>query len=322
MHSLRFASFIPLILISTACVRQQEEEVGVVEETYVHRYGVEVPSNFWSDSGQHGSVISSMSNGVVIGRSYTAGLLDGDTTYSYPHSSQIQKRETYCQGTMTKEVDYYFDGTPRREVIFDQPLGIKTVSSWYLSGTPRSIEQFSGTLLLNGDYYNTSNQRDGHVENYAGSRLIRDDYGQLLSTDIMQEGLMTLRTTYHSNGSPKEKIAYQNNRIHGTKLSFHPAGEPDTVEEWANGQQHGMTVLYQHGDKYAEIPYAEGKKQGVERHYRDGEKVVREISWQGGQLHGPSSTYVGETTMTDWYYNGERTTQSDYEFMVNRPVAR
>lgn len=322
MKSKYLIGLLPIIIATTACTRTCSDDECVVDQTYVHKYGVAVPSDFWTSSGEHGSVISTMADGVVITRTYAAGLLDGDTSYTFPHSYQIQKTETYNQGTIVKETEFFFDGTPKREVLYDSPLGLKTVSTWYMSGTPKNIEQYSGDLLLSGQYYTLQNQQDANINNYEGTRLVRDDYGQLVTTDDVRGGQLTLRTTYHPNGSPKEQAPYQNGQMHGTKRTFHPAGEPNTFEEWSDGLQHGQTVIYQHGEKYAEVPYVNGNKHGVERRYRDGQEMVQEISWENGQLHGPSTTYVGETAKSDWYFQGAPTSKSDFEFMSNKPVAR
>lgn len=321
MFSKYFVGLLPIILATTACSRNTCD-TECVDQTYVHKYGVAVPSDFWTSSGEHGSVISTMADGVVITRTYAAGLLDGDTTYSFPHSDKIQKRETYSQGTVIRETEYFFDGTPQKEIEYDSPMGMKTVSTWYLGGTPKSVEQFSGDLLFNGQYYTLHNQNDASINNYEGSRLVRDEYGQIVATDVVKAGQLSLRTTYHPNGSPKECTPFKNGLVDGTKQSYHPAGEPNTIEQWAAGQQHGTTVIYQHGEKYAEVPFNNGNKHGVETRYRDGEEVVQEISWSNGQLHGPSTTYVGESSKSDWYFQGSPTSKTDYEFLIKKPVAR
>jgi antitoxin component YwqK of YwqJK toxin-antitoxin module len=301
-----------------SCGRGHQREVPVVEETYVHKYGVEVPSDFWSASGQDGSVITTMGDGVVITRSYNAGNLEGTTSYSYPHSEQLQKTELYSQGTMVKSTLYYFQGTPKQETLFDSPIGFKSVSTWYLSGTPRSVEQFSGDSLVNGQYFSPQNQQDATVLNYAGTRILRDDYGQLVATDTIVDGKLALRTNYHANGSPKEMIPYTNNVVDGTKKTFYPAGEPATIEQWSQGRQNGLTTVYKYGEKSAEVPYANGVRHGTELRYKNGQAVVQEISWANGVQHGPMRTYVGDNVNTEWYYKGEPSTQIDFDFLVNK----
>lgn len=310
------------LFILTACSSQTCNQNQVLDETYVHRYGVAVPPTFWNSSGADGAVVSTMSDGVVITRNYEQGRLQGDTTYTFPHSSQIQRKEVYEQETVVKEVSYFYDGTPQSEIVFNTPEGMKEVSTWYLSGTPKSIEYYNNGKLISGQYFTKANLCDSIIENGEGTRLVRDDYGQLLSTDIFQDGLPSSSISYHANGNPKEQITYSNGVIDGTKRTFYQDGEPNTIEGWKNGRQEGMMVTYQHGEKLTETPYANGYKHGVERRYRDGTTVVQETTWNRGQLHGPCTTYAGETTKTDWYYQGCPTTEADYQFMMNRPVMR
>lgn len=322
---LTLAALAAVSIVVTACGSRtkSEDTVDVIDEKYVHRYGMAVPSDFWASSGEHGLVVSTLADGVVVTKSYASGVLEGDTTYSYPHSSQIQKRQTYQSGALTQETEYFFDGTPRWQNAYNCPeYGSTTMCTWYLSGTPKSVELYQGNNLVTGDYFTTLNQRDAFVEGMQGSRLNRDDYGQLQSTDKIENGQMVLRQTFHPNGSPKETIPYCNGLIDGTKRTYHPAGEPDTIEQWSVGQQEGATVVFQHGERYAEIPYYNGEKHGVECRYRDGSDKVQEISWHSGQLTGPSTTYVGDNVKTDWYYKGKPVSKTDYEFITNRPMVR
>jgi len=325
MRYYRFICSIPLLLSATACMQNGPDgcnNVPVVNETYIHKYGVAVPSGFWSESGRDGAVISERADGVVVSQSYSQGILDGESNYTFPHNSQIEKREFYQQGCLVKTIRYYFDGTPKEQVLYDQSLKTILTTSWYSNGTPRSAEQHVEGQHFNGEYYNPQNQCDAEVENYAGTRLVRDDYGQLISSDTIQNGQMVSSTTFHSNQTPKEKIPYQNGSVHGCKVAFHPGGEPDTSQEWVNGKQEGMTVVYQHGERYAEVPYKNGNKHGVEQRYRDGTEVVQEISWQNGLQHGPAVTYVGGTKSVVWYYQGQLVSETDYNFLTNKPVAR
>lgn len=320
MRSLYYTGLVVLTLSTTACSRNYND--NVVGETFVHKYGVAVPSDYWTSQGQDGAVISTLADGVVVTRSYAAGLQNGETTYTFPHREQIQKKEVYEQGTLVSEVEYFLDGSPQKEIVYDSSQGMKTVSVWYIGGIPKSRESYSGDLLFSGEYYTTANLKDSTVDNYAGTRLLRDDFGMITATDTIENGRLKLRTTYHPNNSPKELITYQNGVPDGYKKTFHPAGEPNTIEQWSKGVQDGTTVVFQHGEKYAEVPYVRGNKQGIEKRYRDGQAVVQEISWEDGQMHGPATAYVGDTTKTDWYYKGNMVTEVNYNFMVNRPAAR
>ncbi len=320
MRSLYYTGLIVLTLSTAACSRNHND--NVVGETFVHKYGVAVPSDYWTSQGRDGSVISTLADGVVVTRSYAGGLQNGETTYTFPHREQIQKKEVYSQGTLTSVVEYFLEGSPQNEIVYDPSQGIKTVSEWYVDGTPKSVERYSGDLLFSGEYYTTHNLKDASVENYSGTRLVRDDFGIVTATDTIDNGRLKLRTTYHPNNSPKELITYQNGVPDGYKKTFHPAGEPNTIEQWSSGYQDGTTVVYQQGEKFAEIPYVKGNKQGVETRYRDGQTVVQEVSWEDGLMHGPTTAYVGGVAKTDWYYKGNMTTEVNYNFMVNRPAAR
>jgi len=323
-HFFSLAGIAILAVTTTACSGNRVNyEEQVIDETYVHKYGVAVPSDYWTSSGEHGAIVSTMGDGVVVSRSYSAGTLDGDTTYTYPHSSQIQKTETYRMGNLVKVTEFFFDGTPKQEAAYQSPSPeMTTITTWYLGGTPRSTERYTDRQLVSGEYYTALNQKDALVENYQGTRLVRDDYGQITATDTIRNGQMELRQTYHPNGSPKETIPYVNGLPEGVKRTYQPAGEPDTVEQWANGKQHGMTVIYQHGEKLAEVPYVNGEKHGIEYRYRDGATKVQQISWDAGDMHGPATTYIGDTAKTEWFYRDEPTTKTDYEFRTNKPIVR
>src|SRR5690606_18588493 len=109
--------------------------------------------------------------------------------------------------------------------------------------------------------------------------------------DKLEEGILVERTLYYPNGTPKEHVTYNNSIIDGLKKTYLPDGEPATVEEWDNGYQHGLTIIYQHGEKFAEIPYNRGRKDGIERRYRDGKDLFQEVTWVEG-LEGPTRNYA------------------------------
>jgi antitoxin component YwqK of YwqJK toxin-antitoxin module len=283
----------------------------------VHRYGVPVSAEDWSAGGNHGQIVTTLANGVVVTKSYNSGILDGETTYSYSHSSAIEKVESYMNGVLQKEMSYYISGAPKQEVLYNSPQN-RTTSSWYESGALKSKEQMQGNLLFQAAYYGQNNQMDSQVANYSGTRTRRDDYGQLISVDTIEKGLITLRSTYHPNGAPKEVIPYANGEIHGQVKSYFPAGEPQAIEEWNNGLQAGLTTEYLNGEKITDCNYANGKKHGIERRYRDGKVVVQEDSWVNGQKQGPCTSYVGNQNKTDWYWQGKQISKANYDLIMGQ----
>lgn len=317
-------TFVPLLgfsvfaLVLNSC--QQTERyyypsAEIVDETYLHRYGVAVSPEDWNAGGNHGQIVTTLADGVVVTKTYNSGILDGATTYSYPHSSSHEKVENYMNGVLQKESAYYISGAPKRETVYNTPQN-KTLLTWYESGTLKSKEELQGNLLYQASYYGPNSQLDSQVTDYSGTRTLRDDYGQLISLDTIDKGLMTLRTTYHPNGAPKEHIPYINGIVHGQVKSYFPAGEPRTIEEWNNGVQSGITTEYLNGEKISDCLYFNGQKQGIEHRYRDGKTIVQEISWVNGQKHGPCTSYIGNTTKTDWYWQGKLMSKANYD-MIN-----
>jgi antitoxin component YwqK of YwqJK toxin-antitoxin module len=322
MRSLLFIGLSALIFLPTACSQRIREHTDIIDQTYVHKYGVAVPSDYWTSSGEEGVVVTTTADGVIMTETYSAGVLDGEKSYTFPHSEQIQKREIYRKNELLEAVEYDFDGTPKQKTLYELPTRIRHTVVWYIGGSPKSDEYFDGDILKSGEYYTLSNQRESRVDNFQGMRAIRDDYGQLLFTDNIEGGKLVLRISYHSNGSPREITPYKDGVIEGVKKTFHPGGEPNTIEEWAADKQNGITTIFQNGEKYAEVPYVDGHKKGVERQYRDGSSIVMEITWEDDQKHGPWTAYVGDTVKTDWYYQGQLTTKSSFEALVNRPTLR
>lgn len=318
-----FIGFSALAMALASCQQtgRYSSSPEIVEETYVHRYGVPVSADEWNAGGNHGQIVSTLANGVVVKKTYNSGILDGQTTYSYPHSSAIEKVENYMNGILQKEMSYYMSGAPKQEVIYNTPQN-RTVTTWYESGAAKSKEELQGNLIAQASYYGLNNQLDSQVANYAGTRTRRDDYGQLLSVDTIDKGLITLRSTYHQNKSPKEVIPYVNGIVNGQIKTFFPAGEPRTVEEWKDGVQAGLSVEYLNGEKASDCTYVGGQKHGTEHRYRDGKDIVQEISWANGQKQGACTSYVGSTAKTDWYWQGKQVSKATYDLMTSQGTKR
>lgn len=303
------------LLMATSC--RQNCSNDVVCETYVHRYGVPLAPDDWSERGQHGQVISTRTDGIIVSKTYDSGVLHGDTTYTYPHRDTTAKREVYDQGNLTQEINYYPSGLPQRQISYS-PTNSHQVLTWYESGAPQSKERYENGLLVQGEYLNPAQQQESMVIDHNGKRTLRNDYGQLLSVDEIENGQMTLRRTYHSNGAPEAVTPYENGVIQGKRTTFHQGGEPATIEDWSNNYQHGNTEIFENGEKVADVTYTYGQKHGLERRYRDGQVVVQENNWVQGQKHGPSYTYINDTNRVDWYFKDRKVNRGTYEAMSNQ----
>jgi len=308
-----YATLLLLAVTTTACNRPVSQGQQVVSETYIHKYGVEIPQEQWTSRGQQGKVVSTLSDGVTLTKSFEGGVLDGDTTYSFPHSDTIEKVQTYANGEMIREVIHYASGKPAQESIYNGPN--TDVTRWYENGAPLSKEHFDASGLVSGEYFTSKNQMESRIVNGEGIRIQHDAYGQMVSNDTFVGGHVTLVTAYHPNGSPKEVSPYVNDKINGIRRTYLPAGEPNSQEHWVDGNQQGTTLLFKNGEKYAEVPYVNGAKTGLERHFRNGKDVVEEITWVNDVRQGPCRTMIGDLTKTEWYHRGEIVPKHQYDVM-------
>lgn len=303
---------IPIVLLVAACGRPQHSRDFVVTETYVHKYGVEVPADDWIVRGENGQVISNLSNGVRVNKNFAEGSLEGETTYSFPHSESIHKIEFYNHGVLVKELVNNSSGQPQREIRYHSPTH-QTVIVWYDNGSPQSEEEYENGLLVNGEYFTPNHQIEARVDNREGTKIERDEFGQLLSSEVISGGIHVERTLYYPNQSPKEKIPYQNGLVEGEKRTFLPTGEPKSIENWHKDKQEGLTILYKNGEKYAEVQYENGVKHGTELRFRDGSTIAEEIQWMNGLRHGQSNTYIQDTVTNSWYFKDKPVSKATFD---------
>lgn len=297
----------------TGC-RSYRQYSDVVKETYIHKYGVPMTQTDWANQGEDGQVVSLRKDGVTVSTSYAKGEIDGPTTYSFPNSSTVQFVETFAHGELVSRRENYPSGVPMREEIFEG--GSRTGQlCWYEDGTPKVKETYRDGLLVNGEYRNSLNVLESRVAQGDGVRIYRTESGDLLSKDTIQYGQMIERVTYFAHGDPSTCTPYRNGAIHGTRLTFLPGGLPLTVESWEHGVQEGTTVVYQNGERIAEVPYVAGLKHGTEYRYRDGELLVEEVSWKNDLQHGQRKLHVDGDIKTEWYFEGALVSRSAYDRM-------
>lgn len=306
-----------ILLVMTSCQTKSSRCDEVICET-VHRYGVPLDPQDWTARGQDGQVVSMRKDGVTVTRTYDAGVLHGECTYTFPHRNVIQKKEIYDQGTLKQEIDHYAGGLPQRQMTYETPARQTTII-WYENGAPQCREEYENSHLVQGEYYNHQSQVESRIEDSNGWRTCRNGLGQLQSMDTIQNGQMLLRTTYHPNGTPAQLTPYVNAVIEGQRRTFLAGGEPATVEEWKDNVQHGTTTVFEHGEKWAEVPYVNGSRHGIERRYREEQTVAQEIPWIQGQRHGPCYTYINDSTQEDWYFRDRKVpNQATYEMLSNQ----
>lgn len=314
MMLLAEAVFTGIVFSGCACRTSDQEEV--IDQSYIHRYGVPVEASEWSAHGQTGQVVTTMKSGIVVAKSYSGGDLDGDTSYTYPHSDLVERTESYELGKLKKETYFYRNAATSQQVVYESPR-VKLVYEWYDNGAPRSIETFQDGLLAKGDYYNLDHQLDSKVENTNGFRTKRDAFGILIGVDNVANGNVTLSKSFHPNGSVKQEIPQENGKIQGTIKNYLPDGVPSSIENWVAGERTGPTKLFENGELVAEVPYKRGVKDGIEKRYRNGKVLVEQISWINDVRSGPSTTYIGDVTKTDYFYQGNLVSKSAFDKLTN-----
>lgn len=310
MHRKRILITLVLGIAALAgCHKGDAERRIVVDEKYVHAYGMELQANDWETRGQSGQVIATLDNGIVVSKQFLAGTLEGETTYSYPHSSVVEHVDNYEGGVVTKTVYNDSTGQPRKEICY-RGNDLRAETSFYETLAPRWKETFQGDFLTSGEYYTLESKLESKIDNGSGVKILRNDEGELTGEALYESGKLLKETHLYPNGNPREIISIRNGLPDGIKRTYLINGEPNTIEEWSAGYPNGKTIVFKNGDKYAEIPYVKGRKQGVEVRYKDGQEIAEEITWENDKMHGPYHSYFGPRVKTEWYISGQRVTKA------------
>lgn len=294
---------------------QVAPDSDVVAKKYVHRYGVEVPANEWVEQGRSGQVVEVLQTGVTVTSSYWDGVLDGTVIYSFPHRSSTEAIETYTNGVLQKRQRFFPSGTLREEETFADS-STRCCRGFYESGVLRSLENYENERLVEAKYYTLDGALESEVIHGDGKCIQRDSFGQLLHVDSYTGGLLCLRTYQHLNGMPRACYSYSGDKVHGTARTYMPGGDPRSIEQWVNGEQHGLTSYFAEGECVGEAYYDHGKQTGVEKRFADqGQRVVQETIWVNGERHGPSYSYMEGKKVENWYFRGKKVTRGEFEQM-------
>ena len=293
-----------------ACRGNHQDDV--VKSTYIHKYGVPVSHEEWKKQGEEGKIVQLHKDGVTTSKSYSAGKLHGECTYSFPNTSTIARAEIFEEGMLVSRKENYTSGVPRSAEHFEREL-IHKRSLWFEDGTPQTVEAYADGLLTSGEYRSPINSIEARVKNGVGTRVVRSHEGELVARESIEGGRLVERVDYYPNGDPQSITPYQNDRIHGTRLTFALGGLPQTVELWEYDLQEGITVVYQNGEKVAELPYIHGKRQGVEKKFRDGTTLVEEMTWNNDEPHGRRIIYIDGTEQVDYFHHGEIVSRPTFE---------
>lgn len=278
---------------------------STIKQSYIHKYGAELSKEDWDARGKNGQIITTNTEGITTSQTFSKGILQGNTTYSYPHSKTIQTTEAYDLGKLSSTTAHYPSGIPQKEEVYLSDMSVK-ISTWYEDGTPKSTEVIDGQSIKDGEYYSPSNELESRVVKANGIKMIRDHQGHFLSQDTITNGQLSSRRTFYPNGEIQSITPYSNGVIQGERKTYKLGGQPASIEEWAKGQKHGLCKIYENGEQVAEIPYVRGKKEGVERHFQNETILVREVTWAKGLRHGATKAYYEDATQTEWYFMDQK----------------
>jgi antitoxin component YwqK of YwqJK toxin-antitoxin module len=306
-----------LILSGCDQTTRQTNNNEIVTERFIHRYGYDVSKSEWEAKDYPGQVITTYRNGVTVVTNFEDGQIHGFKTTTYPHSQTLEIKETYQRGTLTKRTSFDLRGIPVKEEHFLAPDHVK-VLFWYSNGTPRATEDYRNDQLNAAEYYTMSNETEAKIENGSGIRVLRNAKGQILSKEYLTDYELTKKETFHLNGTPEMTVHYKNGLLEGEKLVHAETGEPISKEVFKDGVLDGIAVYFQNGYRFLESTYSSGRKDGLEKHYIDGDVVAEESNWKNNLRHGPTQIFFDGMVKTHWYYNNERVSKSKYDDLTKR----
>lgn len=291
----------------------------IVSEKYVHKYGFEVSEEEWESRSQEGEHIALLQNGVEVKKTYEKGKLHGPTTYTYPHSKTVEKLLVYSNGTLLKETSFDLQGMPIREDLYEIDNHVQ-ITLWNEQGVPLSIEEYEEDRLLEAQYFTPEHTLEGSVQDGIGYRYKRERKGELLSKDTIQDGYMIARITFHPSGEIHTVSHYKDYQLHGEQEKFAATGKPLLKLHWNNGVLDGYKITYRNGWKVSEIPFVQGKREGIERHFDDLGNLTAEIEWKNDKKHGMAKFYADDLTETEWFYKGQTVNAEKFQTLEERDL--
>ena len=290
---------------------------GIISQKFVHKYGFDVSEAEWEAREKEGQVVSVLKDGETVTNSYENGILHGVSTVTFPHSSIVEKLMVYNQGTLLKETVHDTIGVTISEDAYEFD-DKKITTFWDDKGSPLSIEEYDGDLLVEGKYFTANHELEGQVEAGFGERYIRERSGSLLYRDLIENGAVSTRTNYHANGQIHSISHYHDYQLHGEQRKFTTKGQPLMDLNWNHGVLDGMKLVYRNGSKVSEIPYINGQRHGNELHFDDIGNLTANIEWKNDKKHGSSYFVNNGTAETEWYYKGALVSQEKYEVLNSR----
>ncbi len=296
---------------AVSCTNKSQDEV--IRTRYYHPYGPELTPTKWDEQGQTGEVVEHFKSGIEVRRSYADGKLHGATTWSFPHSSVIHRFEEYEHGERVAFGINYENGTPQiQEELY--PNGLRVIRTWYEDGSPRQVEEWNNSNLMEGKYFTDHGDVEAVVQGGKGTRVERSRTGGLQVREQIIQGQVAVREEFYPNGTVKYTCTFKDGIKNGLSHSYTENGQPIKIEQWTNGVLDGTQIMFDHGLQVAQIPYKAGMKEGVELRFKPGtDQVVAKISWHKDMRHGPSIFFFPDQEITEWFWKDGKVTKDQFE---------
>lgn len=315
MRALTYFFFSFLFLGISSCNKCCDGDV--VSTRYIHKYGFHVSEKEWQERDMDGKIEKILNNGIIVTENYENGLLHGPTTITYPYSNTVEKLYIFGQGDLIREIAHDRKAQPVIEHLYEYD-NRKIITRWDVYGVPISVEEYDNDLLIQGTYYDPSNEIEAKVQDTHGTRIKRDRYGQLLAKDEITNGKLTRRVTYHPNKEVYMDSSFEDYLPNGEQSIYTDSGKLYMRSNWDQGQLNGLKVGYRNGKKIFEIPYIEGKKEGLEKRFDENEHLMSEIEFKSDERHGKSIYFNGDNAWSEWFYRDKPVSPQKFQMLENR----
>jgi antitoxin component YwqK of YwqJK toxin-antitoxin module len=233
----------------------------------------------------------------------------------------VESVEEYDQGKLISSSLNYPNGSPRFREEY-APHNVKYIQAWYEDGSPTYIEEFRGDSLFSGQYLTINGDVESAVTAGNGAKIARNEQGELLRREGFSEGSVVAQEFFYKDGHLKESIAFKGSKRDGLSKRFSEMGEPISVETWKDGLLDGKQMYFEQGHLARQVFYVNGLKSGLETYYgMNSDTVVREIGWDRDQRHGCCKNYLGDQIIAEWYWNGTKVTEDQFQTWCTASVA-
>jgi len=307
-------AFISLGLVS--CGTSVNSET-VLSQKYIHKYGFTVDETEWNQRDGDGTIESFLASGVRVTKNFENGMLHGASTYTYPYSTTLEKTYLYDQGELLKEIRHDRRGVPMHGFTYEFDSR-RVITHWDVNGAPMRIEEYEGELLWHATYFTPSNEIEAKVENGDGKRIKRSREGDLLLSDVISNGLLSTRTTYHKNGEVHMVSHFNDYELDGTQTIMAENGTLYMKNHWDQGVLNGTKTSYRDGEKLLETPYADGIIEGTQKRYDEEGKLLSEIAYKDNMMHGETVHHTGKSKYSEWFYLGHPINHTRFEILNSR----